>query len=103
MKEMYFVDYNQNVYDKNGNVIGRIGNGYIVDRTRSDLIFNGEELGKFINIRNVEEIDKFSKIINEGEIIKGSDDLEVNGLKTITKEENEIKKNDINGMVGGSC
>ena len=93
MKELYFVDYNQNVYDKNGNIIGRIGNGYIVDRTRSDLIFKGEELGKFINIRNIEEIDKFSKIINKEDVVKKSDDFEVNGLKTITKEENGIIKN----------
>ena len=92
MNEIYFVDSNENIYDKNGVLIGRNGNGYSIDRTKSDLIRN-EKIGKFINIRNIEDIEKFNKIINKKEIAEKKDDLTVGGLKRITKEENGLIKN----------
>ena len=91
MKDLYFIYYNQNIYDINGEIICVIGSEYIVDRTRSDLI--GEKSGKFINIRSKEDIDKFKKIINKNEVINRTNDLEISGLKSVTKEENGQIKN----------
>lgn len=93
MKEFYFVDYNQTIYNANGEVIGRIGSGYIIDRTRSDLIFRGEELGKFINIRSREEIEEFNKVIKKEEIVNNVDFFTAGGVRRVTKEENGMIKN----------
>lgn len=86
--EIFYIDSDLKVYDKNGVVIGRIGGIYQVKGESKDLVrqdSNEVSLGKFVNVGDSVNVEKFVKLWDNVDKILN--------IRKITKEENGILKN----------